>query len=400
MRIVHTGDWHLGHTLGGFSRDAEHARFLTWLVDELERENADALFICGDVFDHGNPAAMAQTRYFDFLAAVHRRVPRCTVVVIGGNHDAAPRLDAPGPLLRSFGMHVVGAMPRSDGALDPERCLVPLAGKSGEVEAWVACVPFLRASDLPPGDDVATATGAVLGRVFDVARAQRTSAQALFALGHCHMAGGTITDDSERPVFGNAHALSVDLFPDDVTYAALGHLHFAQEVGGRKNVRYSGSPIPLSMTERAYRHQVVVVDVDGPAVSEMRALPVPRNVALLRIPEEGAPIDDVLDRLRALDVADAPDHERPFLEVRVHLDAPAPDLRARIEQALEGKAVRLVRVHREHSGDERALADAVTSSLSELDPMRVLERIYARAYGGEVPADLRAAFSELVASEA
>ena len=33
MRILHTADWHLGHTLRGHSRQREHEHFLGWLVD-------------------------------------------------------------------------------------------------------------------------------------------------------------------------------------------------------------------------------------------------------------------------------------------------------------------------------------------------------------------------------
>ena len=68
MRLVHTADWHLGQSFGPFSRDLEHAAFLTWLLDVLEEERADALLICGDIFETGNPLPAAQRRYYDFLA--------------------------------------------------------------------------------------------------------------------------------------------------------------------------------------------------------------------------------------------------------------------------------------------------------------------------------------------
>jgi DNA repair protein SbcD/Mre11 len=414
VRLVHTADWHLGQTLGGFSRDAEHGRFLAWLLDRLEEERADALLLCGDVFDQGNPPAHALARYYELLAEARRRVPSCAIVVIGGNHDSAPRLDAPGPVLKTLGAHVTGALPRDGaGQPDPERCLVPLVGPSGDVEAWCAAVPFLRVADLPPVAALANAEGApssapdplVQGvahayqRVLDAARASRRPGQALVALGHCHMQGGRLTEESERALFGNAHALPVDIFPDDVGYAALGHLHFAQEVGGRREVRYSGSPIPLSMTERDYRHQVLVVDLEGERLAGVRPLPVPRHVELLRLPEVPGALDDVLDRLRALELPDVPEDERPFLEVRVRLEAPAFDLRGRIELALEGKPVRLVRVHRELAGAGSALADSVTAaSLADIEPARVLERLYERSYGGAVPEDVALAFAELVES--
>src|SRR5438874_1830071 len=51
LRILHTADWHLGQTLHGVPRTYEHARFLDWLLETIERETSDALIIAGDVFD-------------------------------------------------------------------------------------------------------------------------------------------------------------------------------------------------------------------------------------------------------------------------------------------------------------------------------------------------------------
>ena len=57
-----------------------------------------------------------------------------------------------------------------------------------------------------------------------------------------------LSELSERKVLGgNQHALPVDLFPDDCRYVALGHLHRPQPLRGMDHIRYSGSPIPLSM---------------------------------------------------------------------------------------------------------------------------------------------------------
>jgi exonuclease SbcD len=406
MRLVHSADWHLGQTFGPFSRDVEHAAFLAWLLDVLEEERADALLVCGDVFETGNPPPLAQHRYYDFLAAARARLPALAIVVIGGNHDAPHRLDAPAPVLAHLGVHVVGALPRhGDGAVDLERCVIPLRGSSGDVEALVAAVPFLRVADLDAaapagttGDPVIDGVMAAYARVLDGARARAHTGAALIALGHCYMAGARLTDESERPIFGNAHALPVEMFPDDVTYAALGHLHCAQMVGDNGRVRYSGSPIPLSMTERAYRHAINVIDVEGRALT-VRARAVPRTVDLMRVGDEHEPLDTVLDRLRALELPmHVDDHEtRPFLEVRVRLQAPTPDVRARVEAALEGKPVRLLRLHVQLAGDGGALADAAPPALlGDIEPSHVLQRLYRRTFGGDVPPPLASAFDELL----
>ena len=57
LRVLHTSDWHLGHTLHEFSRAHEHAQFLDWLLDCIVGRDIDALLVAGDVFDTANPPA-------------------------------------------------------------------------------------------------------------------------------------------------------------------------------------------------------------------------------------------------------------------------------------------------------------------------------------------------------
>jgi len=55
VRLLHTSDWHLGHTLHNFPREYEHSVFLSWLLRTLEQEAIDALIISGDIFDSSSP---------------------------------------------------------------------------------------------------------------------------------------------------------------------------------------------------------------------------------------------------------------------------------------------------------------------------------------------------------
>src|SRR5688572_7407237 len=149
MRLLHTSDWHLGHTLYDTSREAEHAAFLEWLLDTLEAHKVDALLVAGDIFDTANPSAEAQASWYRFVAQARIRCPKLDVVVIGGNHDSAARLDAPDPLFAALDVRVVGGLPKARGSVDLERLLVPLKNAQGKVGAWVAAVPYLRPADLP-----------------------------------------------------------------------------------------------------------------------------------------------------------------------------------------------------------------------------------------------------------
>ncbi len=398
MKLLHTADWHLGQTLHGVSRRFEHQRFLRWLLGALADESADALIIAGDVFDVAGPSSDAQQSYYDFLAECRRRFPALDVVVVGGNHDSPARLDAPADLLGALGITVVGGLP--DG--DLERLVVPLHDARG-VAAWCVAVPFLRPRDLPSPeryDDASRHTieghRALYRRLTDLARARRAPGQAIVATGHCYMAEGLVSELSERKIqVGNQHALPDDVFPEALAYVALGHLHRAQRVAGQNRIRYSGSPIPLSLAERTYEHQVLAVELDGERLIAARPLYVPRAIEILVIPEQHAPLEEVLPLLSFLprDDGNAPE-TRPFLEVRVKVETAHPRLRQEIEAALEGARARLLRID-VMKPEVRRERREISHDLDAISAIDVFRAAHQRLRGCEPPDPLLSLFREL-----
>lgn len=410
MRLLHTSDWHLGHTLRDWSREHEHAAFLRWLTDTLEAEQVDALVIAGDVFDTSNPSASAEECWYRFLAETRARLPSLNVVVIAGNHDSAARLEAPLPVLSALGVTVVGALPRRAES-ELERLVVPLTDREGKVGALLAAVPFLRPSDIPNKvashgegeagcDPLIEGVRKVYTRVLDEIRARRSPGQAMLAAGHLYMVGGEVSELSERKVLGgNQHALPADIFPDDVAYAALGHLHLAQRIGGRDCVRYSGAPLPLSINEASYPHQVVLLDLKGEGVEDLRTLKVPTHVSILRVPSRGAlPLAEAVQQLKELDApASLPVDKWPFLEVEVELTEPVAGLLRQIEEAISGKGLRLVRVGKLMNGSRNSLRESARyASLRDMTPEQVFRARYDRDHQGEVSEALLSAFHELL----
>lgn len=394
MRVLHTSDWHLGHTLRGeVTREHEHQAFLAWLLARCVDEAADALVITGDVFDSATPPASAERMWFEFLAAARRARPVMDIIAIAGNHDSPARLGAPSAVLRELGVHVIGGLPRrADGAIDLDRVLIPIAGGRG----LVAAVPFLRPVDVP--SDLADPLTAIYGEVIDGARARRRADQALIVTGHLYVAGADAAFLSERRVsIGGQESAPLRLFPDDISYVALGHIHRPQRVG-RDTIRYAGAPLALSLDEGDYKHQALAIDFDGAAVAALRALPVPRVIDVLRVPKRGsAPLADVLAALAELPPARlADDPARPYLEVVVALDRPEPKLRALVEAALEGKRPRLVRLGVEQTGTGAALADGVVARLAEVDPRDVFVKLWARDHADPPGEVVLRAFDRLV----
>ena len=404
MRLLHTSDWHLGQTLHNYERGYEHQRFLDWLLDTLVAERVDVLLVAGDVFDNANPSAASQKQLYVFLQQARARLPALQLVVVAGNHDSAGRLEAPAPLLAAHGTHVIGHLLRGeDGDIDLERLLLPLTGSDGQVRAWCLAVPFLRPGDvpkLPAGDTQDAYLGGIAllyRQLTDLALARRQPGQAIVAMGHCHMVGGEMSNDSERRiVIGGTEMLPSGIFDTAIAYAALGHLHKAQAVGGQEHIRYCGSPIPLSFAEVNYRHQVLCLDIDGETLESVRVIEVPRAVPLLRVPATPAPIAEVLAQLAALDVPDAPAEAQPFLEVRVRLDAPEPGLRTRIETALDGKPVRLAKIETSSAARSSAPENMTLDQLGQLQPDDIFRRLYQQKYAKEAPPELLSALAELL----
>jgi len=310
------------------------------------------------------------------------------IIAIAGNHDSLGRLGAASAVLRELGVHVVGSLPRlDDGSLDLERVLLPVAGGAG----LVAAVPFLRPADVPAELEDPLAT--IYGEVVAAARAGRRADQALIVLGHLYVTGAEPSVLSERRVsIGGAESTSLRLFPDDIDYVALGHLHRAQRVG-RESVRYAGAPIALAIDEANYRHQVVVVEFAGGRMQSARAVPVPQTVGIVKI------TGTLVEALAALaSLPPRADGPVPYLEVVVTLDRPEPRLRTTIESALDGKHARLVALRVEATGDGAALADRVSARrLAELDPRDVFGRLWARDHAEPPPADVLAGFERLLA---
>ncbi len=401
MKFIHTGDWHLGHKLHDVDRRQEHEAFLDWLVRTIGRREVDALLICGDVFDAANPSAEAQETWYRFLARCRREQPAVDIIVIGGNHDSSARLDAPNPLLRELGVHIVGGLPRRGGEVSLERVLNPVTDRDGTIAAWVAAVPFLRPPDLPAveGDDPLVEGVSQLYRRILGAAAERAAGQCpVVAMGHLYLSGTRISELSERKVLGgNQHALPVEMFPEEVAYVALGHLHLEQVVG-RENVRYAGAPLPLSIPERRYTHRIVEVELNRDGWVGCELIAVPRAREVLRIPDEGAaPVTELIAALAALPAASGGEAEPPLLEVAARLDRPEPGLRHDVEQVLEDRHARLVALTVEVTGHGKPLADhQAFDGLADVLPEQVFQLAWERHFDGDPPTEMVAAFHELI----
>jgi exonuclease SbcD len=403
--VIHTADWHLGHYLHGISRHYEHQEFLNFLLKQLKKTQADVLIVAGDIFDTANPPAAAQSQLYDFLVQARIDSPQLNIILIGGNHDSAAQLDAPASLLKSLGISVIGGITKNtDGNVDWQRLVIPLYNKEKHLVAWCGAMPFLRHSELPPasteGDSLILGVKSRYAELMQVLKNQASNNEALLLTGHCYMVGGNLSELSERKILGgNQHALPVSLFPDDIAYTALGHLHCAQTVGNHEKIRYSGSPIPLSFDEKHYQHQLVKIDLHSDKSLNIEAIIIPRSIEILRIPNSSSfcDLDSAISQLKQLDLnAELALEQQPLLELRISLEKPEPSLRQKIEETIADLPLRLLKISTAYAGNERGLADSIQEQrLEDLQPEQVFHRCYENKYNSAAPDEILNLFHEL-----
>jgi len=298
MRLIHTSDWHLGRTLHGESLLEHAAGFLDWLRALAADRGAAAVVVAGDVYDRAVPPPEAVDLLDGALTAFARAgIP---VVMTSGNHDSAVRLGFGSGLSETAGIHLrtrLGDLARP----------VMLADDAGPVAIYG--VPYLLpdavAADLGAERSHASVLAAAARLVHADARERGIGRLVIAA--HAFVTGA-VASESERDIrIGGIGDAPASVF-GPASYVALGHLHGPQAVSagragpggqagrgglGAATVRYAGSPLAFSFSERDQRKSVTVVDIDaaGQVEVELVPAPVPRPLREVR-----GRIDDLLAR--------------------------------------------------------------------------------------------------------
>lgn len=403
MNILHTSDWHLGHSLFGRRRHEEFRRMLAWLLELVRRERVEALIMAGDVFDSALPGNPAQAAYYDFLRELTAPGSSCRhVVIVAGNHDSPAFLDAPAALLSSMHIHITGR------ARDPEEETLLLRAPDGSPELIVSAVPFLRDRDLYracDGDDpddrdrrMAEGMREHYARAAAAVRQLRERCGDLpaVATGHLFAAGGlTMPDDGVRDLrIGSLGQVSADIFPADFDYVALGHLHLPQKVHGEERIRYSGSPLPMGFDEASRPRQVCLLSTERRQVS-CRCVDVPVFQRLEKVEGDLPALERRLEEL-------ARSRESVWVEAVHTGTSPVPDLRERVEK-FAGNGLEILRIRNLRSLAGGLDADPQEAGLEELGVEDVFERRLREAFPDRNDDDpeleqLRSVFREAVAA--
>lgn len=261
MKLLHTSDWHVGRTIRGRSRAAEHRAVLAEIAHVAAEEQVDVIIVAGDQFDSGAPSA--ESEQIVYTALLDLVATGAHVVLLAGNHDNPRRWKAVKPLLDLTQVHLADKLMKPD-----EGGVIDVTVGSGEI-ARIALIPFLSQRSIVRADQLmaldadqnAGRYAARMGQIIAALTADFGPDTVNIITGHLTVAGGT-------PTFGGGERMAHTIFdyivppqafPTTAQYVALGHLHQPHQVPGPAPTWYCGSPLHLDFGEAERAHKAVLV---------------------------------------------------------------------------------------------------------------------------------------------
>jgi len=299
MKIIHTGDWHIGKIVNEFSMIEDQRYILNSLVTLIKREKPDVLVIAGDIYDRSIPPVEA----VELLNKVFNKIlieNKVKIIAISGNHDSGERIAFGSDILEKEGLYI-------SGTIQDEIKKVTLKDEFGDLDFYL--VPYVdpavvrRKHENP---DIKNHNDAMLFHVKQIEKNMDNSTRnILITHGYItlrreeaiendsedkYKLAQIETSDSERPLsIGGTDLIDGKVF-DNFDYVALGHLHGRQKIG-RETMRYSGSLLKYSFSEINHKKGVTIVEFKSdkePKIRQEELIPI-RDMRSLK-----GPIDELI----------------------------------------------------------------------------------------------------------
>ena len=267
MKLMHVGDLHLGRSLGDFDLKDDQEYLLKQLLEIVDGHSVDAVLIAGDVYDKSIPSEAATGMLDFFLNSLAKR--NVCVFMISGNHDSDERLNYGSRLFETNRIYI---STKYDGKLYKHTL------KKGKEEADIYLLPFVKASQVRhfhPEAEIESYDDAIRV-VIDNEKIDTSRCNVLVA--HQFVMGKSAdpelggSESMGTQSVGLVEKIGYDRF-DDFDYVALGHIHSPQQVG-RREVRYSGSPLKYSLSEVNNEKSVPLITIDDKGKTDIELIPI------------------------------------------------------------------------------------------------------------------------------
>jgi exonuclease SbcD len=256
MRILHTSDWHIGRSFVGFDLLPAQKTYIDHLIEVVKQEKVDVLLVSGDIYDQKVPS-LASVSLLEYALAELSQITK--VVITSGNHDSERRLGFGKNLFEQANVFLRTSL---DDITRP--VILPFSGKKLAIYGIPYLEPFTTSQHLIEKSDdgkraVASHNNVVEAAIKRINEHRKTNkTDKTIVMSHAWFTGGD-QSDSEINI-GGLGQVSLELLKT-FDYSALGHLHKPKEI--TEHIRYSGSALPYSFSEKSVPKLSWIVDLSG-----------------------------------------------------------------------------------------------------------------------------------------
>ena len=378
MKILHTSDWHLGHTLYNYDRYEEQQAMLDQMVEIVEEQKPDVFLLCGDVFHTSQPSNAIQTTLSEALVKIHKALPEMVIVMTAGNHDSGTKHEIFRTPWRALNVYAIGQLEKEN--IDEHTIEVPGKG-------YIIAIPYINERNLPEGffQQLLDRVAALNTEGLPVVMTAHTTVKGCDFLGH---------DQATEYVVGGIDSIDLEQLGEGYDYLALGHIHHGQFIhSGKHNVRYSGTPLPISFDE-TFDHSVSIVEIgkhgDPPTVTEIE-INNPRP--LVTLPSEGmAPWETAKELLKNF-----PDDIQAYIRLNVEIDDFLPvEAQAEAASLVKGKQCHVSHINAKRKTSNQTEAKVLTVQEFQAEKPIEIAKQYAEYEGISFDEEMTDMFNEIV----
>ncbi|MGL4696061.1 exonuclease SbcCD subunit D [Enterococcus larvae] len=247
MRFLHTADWHIGKKLHGYNLLEDQLHAFNQIIQLAKKEAVDGIIIAGDLYDRSVPSVDAVEVFNQMIIELNLE-EKLPVFAISGNHDSSIRLETGGPWFKQsdFYLHT-----RLEQAFQPIEV--------GDTQLFL--LPYfepIAARLYFENDEIRTIEKAMEFVTAEIKKNFK-SGMAHVLVSHFFAAGSAKSDSETKLTVGGLDTVPLDLLRD-FDYIALGHLHNKDALISDQ-IRYSGSPLKFSLSERKQEKGVWIIDI-------------------------------------------------------------------------------------------------------------------------------------------
>lgn len=264
MKIIHTGDWHIGKQVNNYDMTPDQAYVMEQIYQILEEERPDVLIIAGDLYDRSIPPLQAVELLNTIFSKIIGEL-KIPTVALAGNHDSSERIEFGSNLFVSSGLYM-------NGLLQKEVKKITLEDKEGPVNFYL--IPYAAPAVVRElfNDNNIKNNDDAMRTVIEEIKKELNQEERNVAIAHGYITYQKKESEQEELIFSDSEVGGIDRISasyfDIFDYTALGHLHAPQKVGSDK-IRYAGSLLKYSFSEIHQKKGLTVIELGKKGVEEI-----------------------------------------------------------------------------------------------------------------------------------